>query len=99
MTNLESIEMVYDKFEYPIKIYSDDPTQPPKIALVNEVVCDNEQARLEILDHYQEIREKAIVRVNKHFEFINREWQHAPWQINRYLKEKKLIKSLNLNSF
>ena len=92
MIDLESIEHVYDKLQYTIKIPSNDPTQPIKIALVNEVVCDNEEARQEILNDYSRIKEQAIVRVNRHLGYMDREWQHAPWQLKHYLKEKEQIK-------
>ena len=92
MIDLESIEHVYDKLQYTIKIPSNDPTQPIKIALVNEVVCDNEEARQEILGQYSRIKEQAIVRVNRHLGYMDREWQHAPWQLKHYLKEKEQIK-------
>ena len=92
MIDLESIEHVYDKLQYTIKIPSNDPTQPIKIALVNEVVCDNEEARQEILGQYSRIKEEAIVRVNRHLGYMDREWQHAPWQLKHYLKEKEAIK-------
>ena len=92
MIDLESIEPIYDKLQYTIKIPSNDPTQPIKIALVNEVVCDNEEARQEILNDYSRIKEQAIVRVNRHLGYMDREWQHAPWQLKHYLKEKEHIK-------
>jgi len=91
-TNLESIEEVYDKLQYTIKIPSNDPMHPIKIALVNEIVCDNEEARNEIQRQYNGIKEMAIERVNKHMAFMDREWQHAPWQLKHYLKEKENIK-------
>ena len=92
MIDLESIEPIYDKLQYTIKIPSNDPTQPIKIALVNEVVCDNEEARQEIQKDYNRIKEQAIVRVNRHLGYMDREWQHAPWQLKHYLKEKEQIK-------